>query len=532
MIIKKPYAFLIKKFRLIHTILFVLLLYIAIKTFDIYTFFNDYAINHVYLSSGNLASSYISVFTFIIIVIAILFGTLIYYILSIKNKRRNTYLLLCIYYILMFIFFIFIFNVLQKLNYNSFDVKTVRAIRDIMFMVLIPQIIFLFIIFSRALGFNIKSFDFKKDLEEMQIDKSDYEEVEVTLGNNNYKFARFFRKTIRLLKYFVLENKFIVIVIASIALLITSLIVFLNLRVYNINYNEKQELLAHQLWYTVTESVITNTNMNGVVIDKNKSYVIVKLKIDNKYSTDQTINRNTFKLEVNNDIISPKLTSTDSFLDLGDQFSSFTIRSGEVVEKTIIFEIDNKDIKDEYIFKIKNFDNSSFGSLDSEYKDIIIKPKSLTKSIDKGKYQIPTEIKFNDTVLDNTVINISNYQISEMFKEKYDYCLDTTCYKNTYVVKPMSYGNNTILRIESNLNMDKNVFMNKYIKKASDFYKYYSLIKYRAYGVTKSISTNIIQVDYDNDKYSYIEVPKELENANKIELILTIRGVKYTIVLK
>ena len=89
---------------------------------------------------------------------------------------------------------IFIFNVLQKLNYNSFDVKTVRAIRDIMFMVLIPQIIFLFIIFSRALGFNIKSFDFKKDLEEMQIDKSDYEEVEVTLGNNNYKFARFFRK--------------------------------------------------------------------------------------------------------------------------------------------------------------------------------------------------------------------------------------------------------------------------------------------------------------------------------------------------
>lgn len=60
----------------------------------------------------------------------------------------------------------------------------------------------------------------------MQIDKSDYEEVEVTLGNNNYKFARFFRKAIRLLKYFVLENKFIVIVIASIALLITSLIIF------------------------------------------------------------------------------------------------------------------------------------------------------------------------------------------------------------------------------------------------------------------------------------------------------------------
>ena len=46
--------------------------------------------------------------------------------------------------------------------------------------------------------------------------------------------------------------------------------------IYNVNYNEKQELLAHQLWYTVIESLVTNTNMNGTVIDKDKSYIIVK----------------------------------------------------------------------------------------------------------------------------------------------------------------------------------------------------------------------------------------------------------------
>ena len=119
-----------------------------------------------------------------------------------------------------------------------------------------------------------------------------------------------------------------------------------------------------------------------------------------------------------------------------------------------------------------------------------------------------------------------------MFKEKYDYCLNNKCYKNTYVVKPMSYGNNIILRIESNITLDKDIYMNKYIKSISDFYKYYGVIKYRAYGVTKEVSANIIQAEYDIDKYSYIEVPKEVENANKIEVILTIRGIKYTIVLK
>ena len=107
----------------------------------------------------------------------------------------------------------------------------------------------------------------------MQIDKSDYEEVEVTLGNNNYKFARMFRKSLRLLKYFILENKFIVIVISCITLLIISLIIFLNIRVYNVNYNEQQELLAHRLWYTVIESYITNTNMSGMVIDEGKQSV-------------------------------------------------------------------------------------------------------------------------------------------------------------------------------------------------------------------------------------------------------------------
>lgn len=532
MIIKRPYAFLIKKFRFIHAILFAALLFIAIKTFDIYTFFNDYAVNHVYLSSGDLASSYINAITFIIIIVAILVSLLIYYILSIKNKRRNVYLFLCIYYILIFIFFIFIFNIFQKLNASSFDVKTVRAIRDVMFMALVPQIIFLFIIFSRALGFNIKNFDFKRDLEEMQIDKSDYEEVEVTLGNSNYKFARMFRKSLRLLKYFILENKFIVIVISCITLLIISLIIFLNVRVYNVNYNEQQELLAHKLWYTVIDSYITNTNMSGMVIDENKTYIIIKLKIDNKLSTKQTINRNTFRLELNNNSILPKFTLSDNFLDLGEPFLSFTIKSGEVVERTVIFEINNDNVQDEYIFKIKNYDDNSFGNLDSEYKDIIIKPKSLMKSVDTGKYQIPSEIKLTDTVLNNSTLLISDYKISEIFKEKYDYCLNGKCYKNTYVVKPISYGNNTILKVESNITLDKDVYMNKYIKNISDFYKYYGVIKYRAYGVTKKVAANIIQVEYDTDKYSYIEVPKEVENANKIEIILTIRGIKYTIVLK
>ena len=49
MIIKKPYAFMIKHFRTIHVILTILVMYLISKTHAIFTFFNDYANNNGYL---------------------------------------------------------------------------------------------------------------------------------------------------------------------------------------------------------------------------------------------------------------------------------------------------------------------------------------------------------------------------------------------------------------------------------------------------------------------------------------------------
>ena len=111
------------------------------------------------------------------------------------------------------------------------SIEQVRSLRDISLIVLIPQVILNFIHLGRACGFNIKQFNFKKDLEELEIDTSDYEEVEITLSKNNYKIARFFRKALRLTKYFILEHKFVVTIFASVIVLITTLTIFINMRV-------------------------------------------------------------------------------------------------------------------------------------------------------------------------------------------------------------------------------------------------------------------------------------------------------------
>ena len=184
-----------------------MLLYLTIRTFGIYSFFSDYATNHYYINSANLASDNVNFLMYLSAFIALSVSLIIYYILSLKKKSRNVYLGVAIYSLILIIYFMYMSSVFGDLELEALDVESVRALRDISIIVLLPQIVFLFIILGRTLGFNIKQFDFKRDLEELQIDQSDYEEVEVTLGTDTYKIARTVRKAFRYFKYIMIENK-------------------------------------------------------------------------------------------------------------------------------------------------------------------------------------------------------------------------------------------------------------------------------------------------------------------------------------
>lgn len=535
MIIKKPYAFLIKKFRWIHGILFAMLVFLAVKSINIYTFFSDYATNHYYVMSSMLASEYIDLTLFVVTILAVLVSALIYFILSLKNKDRKTYVFLCLYYIILFVYFIYMLSIFQNLQSKSLGIETVRAIRDISVIVSLPQIVFLFIICGRTLGFNLKQFDFKKDLEEMQIDTKDYEEIEVEFGKNNYKTARFLRKTLRLTKYFILENKFIVTVLASIIVLATSLAIFVNIKIYNVSYNENVEILANNVYYTVMSSYVTDKDINDNVITKDKKYVLIKIKANNKTTTNYNLYRETFRLELNNTMLIPTFGLDNKFIDVGKTYSPFEIKSGETKEFIIVFELDNSVNQSEFILKIKNYDYGNFTTLESEYKDINIVPKYIDHDEDYGKLYLPIRLNLDETMLGKTNIVLNSYEIATTFKEKYEYCIEeNNCMINTYIVKPISTGkgNLSVLKLRGTLDLDEDLYMNKYITNLGDLLSYFGKISYRYRGKYKTASITKIPTKLKTDEYSYVEVPSELAEANKIEIILTIRGIKYTLVLK
>lgn len=530
MVIKKPYAFLIKKFRLIHAILFCMLLYLLISTFNLFVFFNDYASNN-FIATLDLVSSYITLFTFIVCLLILVLCIAIYYLLNKKNKPKKIYLFSCVFYILLFIFFIVMVVLLKDLEYNTFSYEKIRVIRDICLLFIIPQIVIAFIVLGRTLGFNVKEFEFNKDLKDLEIDEKDYEEVEVTLGKDNYKYKREIRKSFRLFKYFLLENKFFITIVCSIFALTISLVIFLNLRIYNLHYNESDEFVANAVWYTANDSYLAYKDIYGNEIATGRYYLLIKMNLRNKLNTDVTVDRNTFRLKLSGELYIPKFTYGQEFLDVGEVFTQTTLKAGESKDVVIVFELDETQIKKEYLLRVKNASNISIGELNSEYIDIVIKPKNINNNVDSVTYTIPNKIDLSNTILGNTNILVSSVEVADTFKEYYESCYNNDCSKYTYVVNP-SGKNNAVLKIKSTVTVDNSVYISKYIKYPSNFFKYFAKIYYRYQGVTKKLDVTLINSTYGKEEYTYIEVPEKMKEANKIEMLIDIRGVKYTLVLK
>ena len=89
MILKKPYAFLIKNFRLIHLILTGLIGYLLFRTFNLYNFFSRY-VENVYATLGDaLPSNYITVFMFLVSIIIIVFSLAMFLLMQKKDKPKN-----------------------------------------------------------------------------------------------------------------------------------------------------------------------------------------------------------------------------------------------------------------------------------------------------------------------------------------------------------------------------------------------------------------------------------------------------------
>lgn len=344
MILKRPYAFLIKHFRLIHLILFTLFAFITYNANTILSFFKEYITNN-----GNMeviSSSYINTFIYIIPLIVIGLALLIYYLMKYKDKPRLFYIMIIIIITLCTGIYIYLYLCIKSLETAVVSARVVRLYRDIartnfyvLFISCIPLLI-------RGLGFDIKKFNFTKDLKELNLSKEDSDEVEVSIDMSSNGLKRTGRKTFRELKYYYAENKLIINIILIVTIFILILIFPFNKYVVNRDLNEGELLGTNYFNIKVNNSYITSRKR----ITKNNSYVILKVSVIGKTSK-YSLDLDDFVLEGESNKYIPSQKYYLYFTDIGVGYKNATLDTENYKDYIFIYNINNTDKDDTFYLR-------------------------------------------------------------------------------------------------------------------------------------------------------------------------------------
>lgn len=523
MILRKPYKFFIKNFRIIHFILAIISGYLLIKTNAILTFFNEYLKSTETLVGSGTNNEYFSGIMIFLIIIMLLGTAIILIIMKIKNKPTLFYVINMMLYIIAGTIYIYDSSIMKTLEINAVDIRTIKLASDFTLICFLVQTLSTIILTIRAIGFNLNKFNFDKDLE-LEISENDNEEFEFDVNIDKNKLKRNFKKNIRNIRYAYSENKTISNIFIALFIVIIGIGLFLNYGIFNKVYQRGNTINTKEYTYSLVDSYLINKDYKGNIITDNY-LVVAKIRIKNNTGKKLTFQTGRLQLHIGKTIYNPITTYKNEVIDLGETYNKKEI--GEEFEEYIItFEIPRRLINKKMIL--------SYLDLNDKKYNIKLNNKTFDEKLRNEKAKINEYIKLNDDIYKKIKFKISNYEIDNKIKATYNFCeTKDKCYESyEYIVPNISDNyNKTILKIESDID-----FKNQKIKNfndLSDFIETYGKVKYKVNNKEKEMRVKEIHPtkSYKDGVY-YFEVYEDIKNATNISIILNIRNKKYEYILK
>lgn len=498
MIIRKPYAFLIKYFKIIHITLFFLIIYLVIKTRNLYIFFKDFSSTGTYTYIENMATNYVTVFMIITSIILIGLLLSIFFLMKQKEKKVKFYLFATIFYSVTFLLLIYFFNVFNNLEFNSYSNQSLVLFRDITMVMYYLNYIFLTVSFVRGFGFNVKKFNFEKDLKELDISDEDREEIEVGSGIDYENIGNFVRKRKRNISYYFKENSFILIVFSIILILSFSTYIAFNKFVTNKIYNEGEVVFINDLEYVINSSFI-------VTEDKKSYYLIVDYNVVNNTDSDRELNINNSKIKIGDNNYYPKTNLGSKFDEYGEVYKKQKIKSNTSNNYILIFELDND--YNNIILELFNYKEEKGIDAIFHYKNISL---NLYKFSDKylGEFKLNNTINLDNTYYKKGNLSIINYEVLEQENYTYKICTGEICKEYNRTIS--ASGKNKILKIEYKFNLEKDIF---------------NYLKVETNNIKKDVIKNITPNNY-MENMVLLEINDVEENIN---LFFDIKGVTFRV---
>lgn len=530
MILKKPYAFLIKNFRIIHIILSVVIIGINILYGNINNFYSGYVKGTVRDTIG-LASKYINPLLYLLLFIVITFALIMFLLMRKKQKPTFFYITLFIYYLILLIMVIIAANVMKSVETSSLTQQASRAYRDIYLIVSLPRYYFMVISIIRGIGFDVKKFNFSKDLEELEIKSEDNEEFEFVLGTEGYKYKRKVRRTLRELKYYILENKFIFSIIVGGVLIVILSSVIIHNNILNKTYKVGSSGAIGTFTYNMIGAYETKYDYNGKLISKGKKYLILDMIIINRSGNSQVLTNVSMFLKAGNDSIYNMPSLKNYFVDFGKTYLNDEIPGNTTNNYILIFEIDDKtNYKNYYLNILKNIETKD-GETFYNYSKFKIKPIVLnnTPAVLEKK---PNEVMyFGANIFKETNLTFKSIEIKSSYEYKYEICNKEDCTEYYDVVAPDNSADNSLLVLNYKLDVKDNIGLKQTTTSDKSFFDKFIKIEYNYYGkiVTKNVNSKIVKT---LDNIVFIEIPKAAIRSDLVNLLISGRNYKYYINLK
>ena len=500
MILRKPYAFLIKHFKLIHIMMFLMLGYLAFPLRKLYIFFQGYAKTNNFTYINNMARTYISSIMIVFVIIIIVLSIAIYLLMHKKEKPVFFYRILIIYSLIVLFFLIYAYNFFLDLDIEMHNPLEIMIMRDISLFLYYINFFYVLFCMIRGVGFDIKKFSFDKDIQELHLEESDDEEYELNLNIDRENVKNYFQRQRREFKYYLQENALILSIILILILLISGGFIYYHFFVSNKVYNQSESIKLNDVVYKVSNSYITDKNLNNEIILKNTNFVIVNLDIENS-GVNQTIKKDQLRISIDNQKYYAIDNYNNAFSDLGTAYNNNLIKRGEKANYVFIFKVDSLINQDVYL-------EISKGNANLDYFKMLLNPlreEHITETRNMGD-----EIKIN-----NSTLKIANYEILEKSSYQYEDCYMEKCSVYTKTIMPKIGETLLILEID-----DNNFFNN-------DFYDNYVGLR----NENRKLSTSDVKLIIRNENKLYFSASSEFLKQDELTLQIKMRNIEYNVLL-
>ena len=534
MILKKPYGLLIKYFRVIHIILTLITVFVAVNSHTVLQFFRDFIKNgYTVTVFDNMAKEYISGFLYIGILLILGILLAMYILLKTKNKPNKTYLFAIIYYSVLFVAIIISSSLINGLSDGLWATAAARTYRDIAQIIYFPQYIFIIIIAIRALGFNVKQFNFKDDLKELEITEADSEEIELSINFQTYKAERIIRRFIREFYYYYLENKIIFNIIFCVIVVITVVTLFKGYEKLKYTYDEGESFAYETFNININDSLLTNVDLAGNAIVNSKYYLIIRFNIINNSTQSQKLDYTNFKLYLGNDYLYPSLDIGNYFLDYGNPYMGSIINAKTTATYIIPYILEENQVKDSYKLTLYTGQSTKSKNFLAKTINVNLKPTKMMDVEVVRNANLNENVSFSSTMLKDTSLTIKNVVYDTRYEYTYESCYKETCrtYTDLVLTESNNMKNQILLIMDYDFKLDTTVPGYQNIKSLKTFSNTFMKIEYTYNNIHYVIDVKDLTPSRVEDKL-ILQTDKDITYADSVNLLITIRNRCYKIKLK